>query len=172
MITNMFAPISYLVSVTEPLAFIINGSEVSSEFIINTISSTNAELNRILCVGTEGNRQLLLHVITTNLSGLTQYSINTQNYSAAIEITIKTQNLPILFKSTLTCTSIGSRENVSLIITHSEYTKLVTCTIIIHMYVCCYSELHYIIGFLPILCTCTQIITKHAIPISNDILAT
>ena len=105
-----------LISLTEPLSFTINDYELPTVSIINNISSP--ELHRLLCIGTEGNRELQLHVNTTDISG--GMPISSQNYSAAIEITIKTQNLSPLFISTLTCTSIESGEAVSLILTSSE----------------------------------------------------
>ena len=82
---------------------------------------------RLLCVGAQYNRQLLLHASTSDLlpdessSGMMPlYTINSQNYSAAIEVTIKTDDLPPLFVSILTCTSTESGDNVDLILTSSK----------------------------------------------------
>ena len=124
---------------TEPLSFTINGSELPTVSIINNYISL--KLHRLLCAGTKGNRELQLHVNTTEISGLTPlYNISSQNYSAAIEISINTQKLLPLFISTLTCTSIESGETVSLILTSSEYIYVATyndivCTFLIIYYI-------------------------------------
>ena len=123
------------ISLTEPLSFTINGSELPTVSIINNYISL--ERHKLLCAGTKGNRQLQLHVNTTEISDLTPlYNISSQNYSAAIEITIN--KLPPLFISTLTCTSIESGETVSLILTSSEYIATyvdIVCTFLIIYYI-------------------------------------
>ena len=115
------------ISLTESLSFAIDGFELSKVSIINNIASSSPALYRFLCVGAQGNRQLRLHVNTSGSlpddpsSGMMPlHTINIQNYSAAIEVTIKTEDLPSLFVSTLTCSSTESGDNVYLILTSSK----------------------------------------------------
>ena len=112
---------------TEPLSFTIDGFELPKVSIINNIASSSPALYRLLCVGVQNNRKLLLHANTSGLSPdesssgmMPLYTINSQNYSATIEVTIKTDDLPPLFVSTLTCTSTESGDVVYLILTSSK----------------------------------------------------
>ena len=117
----------HFISVTEPLSFTIDGFELPNVSIINNFASSSTALYRLLCVGAQDNRQLLLHASTSGLlpdepsSGMMPlYTVNSQNYSAAIEVTIKTDDLPPLFVSTLTCTSTESGDVVYLILASSK----------------------------------------------------
>ena len=127
--TTVLGVLCIFVLLIEPVSFTINDLELPAITIINNITSSGPNLYRLLCVGVQGNRQLQLHA--TELPELSsdvmpQYTLRIQNYSATIEVTIETQSLPSLFTSILTCTSIESGENVSLILTSSEDTYIVT----------------------------------------------